>query len=690
MAINDGNTGNSIRNTLNKVITHTVDDVAGLIADTTLTYVSNRPGSVVAGDRITTRNGHSFDVAASNAVNHHITNAHGTPVKLYEAGFRFTTLDRLKAAVARGDSYSAGDTVLVAGAVYSFLEDGNTDTEGLTGWGVGGIARVADRTALKALWTGQKVCYLLEAEREGLYQWDALIDVNEHVADTDEQRLVAPDAAADGAWVKRAGGSPFYVNAPDVTNLNPSLAGRGRRIERVWQLPDPTVAANYDQEVILVGQPPIRAWCDGLQWWDLGAQTVIDPWWLPKDALAFVDFANSRFYWDGAVKALSDLTDNEDGSYILIPSTALDFSSGEQIIIYDRTLDMDAGERSGTLWQVREGTGNSQTLRAEPPNISQSLERLIGNYYATSGQVINPSMTSIAGETSTFPNTGRHRQLLRLKNGEQIRHQPDNGEYREVGPAELRVVTTIPDIERIMLGCSWSIGDAAPASPAVGATLNMFAIYNRDFTEAEREAVGRTGLAAPAHILGDSFMTLYRPQHNISKLIEDDTGGYWALSQDAIGGTSLAQQFIRYRDNAAKFRRSTLVIGEMGASFMMPDALKDILAIIESDRWLILEPAPNKAQIIGAAGRAEWDRRRDELRAVCGPNWVPTLALALAESDGSAGDLADVANGIWPRSLTKSDTDFHPSALGDDFLAKVIVSAHVVRGWLPGVADPFA
>lgn len=549
----------------------------------------------------------------------------------------------------------------------------------------GGLIKIGfalTRAALAALDTDTyAVAYLTEAQHEGMYQWDSIITPTEHQDPRNVGLMVAPNPAANGAWRRTSGGSPRQVQTPDVIDLRPRVAGRERRAERVWQLSDPTLARNYDREVILVGQPPVRAWCDGLQWWDLGAGTVIDPWWLPSGAVVHVDFDNERFYWDGEIKSIGDLTDNGDGSFILIPDAPIDFSSGEQVIVYDRTFDM-AGSPGGVLWQVREGTGSVGSLRAQPPALPNTVERIIGNYYATSGQTINLSMTSIAGETATFPNTGRHRQLVRMKNGQQITYQPDNGDYREVVPAGARVVTTIPDIERITLNCSWATG-SGPGSLLTDATLHTFTMYDRDVTEAELEAVGRTGIAPPAHILGDSFATLYRPQHNINKLLEDEgIPGCLPLSSDAIGGTTLDQQFVRYRDNNPKWRRSTLVIAEMGASFNMIEALKDILGLIEHERWLVLEPAPNKGQILGTPGRIAWDKRREELKQACGPNWVPTLELALSLSDGSPEDEADVANGIWPRSLTKSGTDFHPGARGDDFLAWVIFNALAARGWL--------
>ncbi|WP_420326817.1 glycosyl hydrolase family 28-related protein [Mameliella sp.] len=55
-------------------------------------------------------------------------------VGLCETGTRFSSEARFAAAVARGEPFSAGTTVMANGAIYVFLDDGNTLLPGLTGW----------------------------------------------------------------------------------------------------------------------------------------------------------------------------------------------------------------------------------------------------------------------------------------------------------------------------------------------------------------------------------------------------------------------------------------------------------------------------------------------------------------------------------------------------------------------------
>jgi len=110
-------------------------NLAALEADTALTYSTGEVGTVATGDMVVV-GGKYARIAASGASDHHGITAGG--VKWYEAGPNFSTRARMVAAKARMDA--AGDTVAV-GTIwfddlgqYRFLDDGNTDITGMTGW----------------------------------------------------------------------------------------------------------------------------------------------------------------------------------------------------------------------------------------------------------------------------------------------------------------------------------------------------------------------------------------------------------------------------------------------------------------------------------------------------------------------------------------------------------------------------
>lgn len=104
--IQNGEIGLSVRAKLNELITHSVDTVSSLLANTTLTYTAGQPGVVAAGQYVRTEaEGFSYQVAASSATNHHVITAGG--VKLYvQAGVDGASIDAF-GAVGNGVSNDA-------------------------------------------------------------------------------------------------------------------------------------------------------------------------------------------------------------------------------------------------------------------------------------------------------------------------------------------------------------------------------------------------------------------------------------------------------------------------------------------------------------------------------------------------------------------------------------------------------
>lgn len=79
---------------------------------------------------------------------------------------------------------------------------------------------IATRADLKALDTNSiKAAFLKEPGREGQYLWDASVPVLVHQGDPREQRYVAPNPAADGAWVRTGSveiGTRWTTDSPPV------------------------------------------------------------------------------------------------------------------------------------------------------------------------------------------------------------------------------------------------------------------------------------------------------------------------------------------------------------------------------------------------------------------------------------------------------------------------------------------
>ncbi len=343
-------------------------------------------------------------------------------------------------------------------------------------------------------------------------------------------------------------------------------------------------------------------------------------------------------------------------------------------------MDNDGGDPSGTLFGWTSGYPGGNRVEwtdAQDATYGDGLRVYIspldsGADYQTF------SMKSKNGEGGArYLGNERHRLVTRIKNGEIVKYQPDNGEYR----SGIKTAGSLVAPTKLGFGCRpWASGD--PDNQAANMTLKCVTIYNATLSDGQIETLGGRGVASPIHLLGDSFFNNYDVLQNIEKLL---TRGYVPRSQDGVGGTTLADQAIRYRDNAAKWHDATLVIGDMGFDSVTAqdaiDAINSILTNITHDRWVFLEPAPNLDN--GSPTRTAYDAKMATVEAYCGAHWVPTLDLAMAESDGSAEDLAKVAARRWPTSLTVSDADFHPNHnLGAPFLGALIYDALVARGYI--------
>lgn len=546
------------------------------------------------------------------------------------------------------------------------------------------IPDAADRTALKGIsYTSTPVAFLRESLREGLFVWDSTVTIAIFSADTTEYTYVAPNAAANGAWRRVTGGSPAYVGASSVLSLKPSVAGAEALIP-VSSLPDPSLASSSNARLLLAGQPPVDAYCDGAQWWDIGAAAAISPWWLPRGAVLHCDFENNSFYWAGAERTLGDLTSVAAGGY----SLSYGFGFVDTAVIVLEYSFLNTVTPTGTVFSWTSGYPSGNRIEFIPSGgltYGYGLQVYISPLSIGGGNYQGLASASKDGEGGARYRGGeRHRHVIRFKNTELTKWLPDNGDYRQgtLGPGSLSTPT------KLGFGCrAWASGD--PDKPLTNGSLLRVTLYNTDIPTTHIQSIGRTGLYPAVHLLGDSFLNLYGILQKLEALIK--TAGYIGMSQDGVGGTSLTEQAVRYATNNAKWRDATLVICDFGLDTTADQtltALKSILANIRHDRWLYMEPAPNVAT--GFAARTTFDEKVYKIKDFCGGSvanggrFVETLAPALLQGDGSTADNTKIAQLLWPVSLTNSDTDFHPNhTKGDGFVAGLIKDALATFGWGP-------
>jgi len=457
------------------------------------------------------------------------------------------------------------------------------------------------------------------------------------------------------------------------------LAVASGAVPVVSELTDPTLAGNRGRRVILAGQPPILAWCDGAKWWDLTGGAEITPWWLPRGAVLHCDFTEGRFYWDGAERVLGDLTAVAGGGYSL--NWDLDFVDTIWLQI---EWSKDALAFAGHLFSWTSGHPGGDRIELSDADVATYGDAI--RWY------LKPATPSAgyqwAATATRSDNTDavwihadqRKRSVVRMKSGEVFKSLADNGDLVD-GTLSLGTLA-VPS--KIGFGCrAWAAGD--PDLPASDATLHRVTIWTQDLSAPQIAAVSGSGVAAPVHLLGDSFLNLHSVLGRFQQRLQTE-GKMLGISQDHAGASTLTQQAARYAAYAGTERErwwdATLVIVDGGLTETAEqaiEAMRTMLGYIRHDRWLYLQAAPS-ATLDPVVALPERDAI---IKAWCGDHFVSTLAEAWAESDGSPTDEDQVALGRWPVSLTVSGADFHPNAtLGAQFLAGRIYDALEARGWV--------
>ena len=442
--------------------------------------------------------------------------------------------------------------------------------------------------------------------------------------------------------------------------------------------------ANYFGAATWLDGAPKNVYSDGVTWWDRDTSTAILDWWRPGGATLHVDFVNSRFYWNGAVRALADLT-AVTGGYTLSgydPGLA-----GSCTIATDYRIPVYATAATGTLFSSS-GTpanGSGQRIELVPYNFGTRW------YFPfTTANFWTNSLASKKNEGGSTDGRGIQRVISRFTSGAAAHSITNNSDLHVSTDANAAFVvgTLVPSVK---LG--FSVRGYDNAQPLANMDLRSVTIWPTALTDTQMDEYARRAPVKPVHLLGDSFLNLYKVLAE-TKVVADAGTRYVPVSQDGIGGTSLTQQATRYATARAKWRDATLVIVDGGLDYAAGEvatteadkqalnsaALHKMLATITHDRWIYLGAAPNTD--LGTGVRTDWDAMQNFMRSICGSHFVETLAPMQALSDGSADDIDFIARGLWPLSTRTSSDDFHPNTKGQAGLGSIIDAALRSRGWL--------
>jgi len=409
--------------------------------------------------------------------------------------------------------------------------------------------------------------------------------------------------------------------------------------------------------------PGAYAFSDGDQPYNATGVSIIDstPAWLPADAVFFADFDNNLFYWDGAIKSLSDLADNGDGTYILNLATDIDMSNSSGFVeatdpaipvVNEGLFDMSNGAAE---WWVMGTSGSTGGTRV----------------YDKGTRGFNGSATS-SGSNSDFK---RYRSCWNYEVGEPIIYT--NG---YLGTAVNANAVSQGALGRMGIGYRRLTNDL----PFSG-TIHKICIYETRKTEVELLELARYERSnIGVHWLGDSFLNGGAIRNDFDDLVVA-RGQYFFTSTDQVGTSSLADQATGFAGKP-QYWGQTLVImdGGLTTDDTSVAALQSIVGNLTHDRWLYVQSNPKEAT--GTGDRPNWDDEDAAILAFCGPDhYLETNSVMQANGDSSPEDTADIANNIWPRSKRTDDT--HPNAAGQSILGRAIYDRIVAEGWLAYTVD---
>lgn len=471
--------------------------------------------------------------------------------------------------------------------------------------------------------------------------------------DTGAQGPAGPQGQPGPAGPQGVAGPPgtASANAFQVTGLPPPLLGQ-------------IAIATNDVS------GPVLAFADGANWRRSTDSTVVasqsnPPSWVPLGADLHVDFDANRFFWNGQVRSLAELTMRAGGGYDLNYGNWFDATSGATIAI-DYTHNIDAAP-SGQVFTWTSAGGQRVEVGVYNIGNGRYTVRLYSN-------AASPANFAVFPVNTTYEGRGRHRVAFTVKNGEHTRAIFDNGLTGQMAFAGL---PSFQQPTKISLGAwAWNNGN----SPYLNGTLHSVTIWPAAKSNAELDAIGASSDMPPVHFLGDSFLSNSYMTDQL--LLQSATKGYLAISSDGVGSTSLAQQATRVASyTTTKFYDSTLVIMDGGLDDTEQVALASlgrILSYWPHNRWLYVQPAPPNGDY---ATRSDWNARMRAIQNFCEGHFVSTLREAMRLTDRSTADETEVTQVRWPVSTKISALDFHPNTKGHAMLAKRIYAELERRGW---------
>ena len=380
-----------------------------------------------------------------------------------------------------------------------------------------------------------------------------------------------------------------------------------------------------------------------------------------------LDFENNEFSWAGSDRALTDLTDEGSGVYTLDYAGWWDQA---HTIVLDLERDHNAGTWSGDLLElISSNTANEViAVHTAVPNSRIS--------YKGPGIGQDLPFTAPYGD---FGDTDRCRFAFVLRPGERVKKwvtgavsdtDANHWQHAALPPTAVKITTQ---------ATGWTVKRVA----LYGEALEGVALYG---------ALGHNSY--DVHCLGDSFTVFLGERFSsaIYALIAAGGDADVSVTTDGVGGVAFYEadgdgHHQRFAKTPQHWHK-TLILNDGGFEYergevLIRSAIADVIAKLthgNSKRYVYLEPNP--VNPTGDQRNTDWQEAIGWVKDMTGTHYVETLEAMFCAYDGSADDLSDVGNGIWPRSTRVDST--HYTIAGQAIYAKAAHGAMIDLGYVPG------
>jgi hypothetical protein len=390
---------------------------------------------------------------------------------------------------------------------------------------------------------------------------------------------------------------------------------------------------------------------------------------------AVIDLKRGFYYWGGSQKTVGDLTVASGLGYYIASSGVLNNSAGTTFVEWTtpETGSFAAAETLFSFANTASGDQFNGSLR--DTNAGQPVfifDTPLASAAFPISEVVHP-----------FSLFGRRRIGVRYNAG---------AVYKIIEDGMVKDDTTAINVydaisfNRITIGYRQVFGTTD--QPCSMLDSLCFVYFNTALSDAVMEATAKKSPdgVPPIHVLGDSISNerLYADRGGVWSRVKHlaRNQAFFAFSSSIQGGTTLEQFATRYTADS-EHNASNLLIYEGGLDFDPANelfGLQTILSTNTSGRYVLIEPIKASDMPTGSAKRTDHEAAWAGLVAEIGvENIIYTHTAMKAANDGSAQDLADLADDICPTSLREDG--IHPNSAGQDVLATAIYTQLASRGW---------